>query len=101
MITSKLLGKQVHDTLRRSPSWFGDGKWALNVTLRLTVFNLTSSKALQCVKPAPKPHLEAIAFEFTQMGKSFLCSSLEDDEKLKYHVWSKYNLEFVPTRWLA
>jgi len=93
VITSKLHDKIVHDTPEEIAEWCGDGKWAPNVTITLTVFNLTNGKALQSVTPAPKPHFEAIEVEFTQMGKSFGCSSLDGGEKIKYHDWSKW----VPT----
>jgi len=107
VITSKLHEKLVHDTPEEIEKWCGNDTWAQNVTITLTVFNLTNGKALQGVTPLgaehPKPHLEAVEVEFTQMGKSFDCSSLDDGEKIKYHDWSKwvptdpsmYDLEFV------
>jgi len=107
VITSKLHEKLVHDTPEEIEKWCGNDTWAQNVSITLTVFNLTNGKALQGVTALglehPKPHLEAVEVEFTQMGKSFDCSSLDDGEKIKYHDWSKwvptdpsmYDLEFV------
>jgi len=101
MLTSKLQDKLVDDTVEEIAEWCDN--WAQNVSITLTVFNLTNAKELQTVTPAPKPHFEAVEVNFTQMGKSFNCSSLDEGEKIKYHDWTKwvptnpdtYNQEFV------
>merc|ERR1719343_538463 len=102
MLTVKLHDKLVYDSAEEVAGWC-DPNWAQNVSITLTVFNLTNAKELQTSSPAPKPHFEAIEVDFTQMGKSFNCSSIDNGEKIKYHDWNKwvptnpevYNWEFV------
>jgi len=102
MITAKLHDALVDETAPEVAEWC-EPKWGQNVSITLTIFNLTNGKDLQTSNPAPKPHFDAIEVNFTQMSKSFDCSLLEDGEQIKYHDWSKwvptnpevYNWEFV------
>jgi len=89
-LTSKLHDALVDDKAADVEEWCGPDKWSQNVSIVLTVFNLTNSKELQTVTPAPKPQFEAIEVEFTQMGKSFNCSVLAGGEQVKAHDWSKW-----------
>merc|ERR1711920_202496 len=102
MILTRLHDALVDETAAEVADWC-EPKWGQNVSITLTIFNLTNAKDLQTIDPAPKPHFDAVEVNFTQMSKSFDCSSLEDGEKIKYHDWSKwvptnpevYNWEFV------
>jgi len=89
-LTAKLHDALVDDKLADVEEWCGPDKWSQNVSIVLTVFNLTNAKELQTVTPAPKPHFEAIEVEFTQMGRSFNCSVLNGGEQVKAHDWSKW-----------